>query len=263
MASLKNQRLDAWLVQLGLSPTRTKAQRLIAAGEVEVFTTNEWRSITKSSTLYTNLNIQTIRIRPEAPLLKYVSRGGLKLEGALRRVGINPKGFRVLDIGISTGGFSDCLLEHGCAQVIGVDVGHGQLDPKLRKDPRIQLFEGINVRNLAQFEDVVREIQAGIDLCVVDVSFISLLLVLPVLFETVPSKSRWLVLVKPQFELGASALDKNGVVRDSEMQLKAVNEVLRCFHSFGFMGTQQFACDWKGQDGNQEYFIYAKNDSAE
>lgn len=259
MTDLKAPRLDAWLVKLGLAPTRTKAQRLIEAGDVEVCLREVWTVVQKPSTAYAELNSDLVRVRASSPLLKYVSRGGLKLEGALKRADINPSGLRVLDVGISTGGFTDCLLQRGAREVVGVDVGHSQLDPKLQKDHRIQLFEGINVRHLQQAEELCRTIALGVDLCVIDVSFISLLLVLPPLFEVVLVGCRWLVLVKPQFELGASALDKNGVVRDSELQLKAVDEVVRCFHGFGFQKTQHFACEWKGQDGNQEYFVSAKN----
>jgi 23S rRNA (cytidine1920-2'-O)/16S rRNA (cytidine1409-2'-O)-methyltransferase len=252
------KRLDAWLVELGLAPTRTKAQRLIQTGEVEVFARGLWQVAERSSASYEALDDTTVRIKPGAALLKYVSRGGLKLEAALKHVQIDVKGLRALDVGISTGVFTDCLLQPGCREVVGLDVGHGQLADAVANDPRVRHFEGVNVRELPSHPQVMAEIARGIDLCVVDVSFVSLQLIVPSLLSLLPPAVRCLALVKPQFELGAVALDKKGVVRDSSLQLQAVRQVLLRFQECGFTKVQDFACELKGQDGNQEYFIDAQ-----
>ncbi len=257
----KSRRLDQWLVDLGLAESRTKAQRLIASGAVQVRASSPgspWTTPTQSSLRIFNLDATAVQINPLAEDLRFVSRGGLKLEGALNQLPWNVRGWRALDVGISTGGFTDCLLRRGCAEVVGLDVGRGQLSAALRDDPRVRSFEAVNVRNIQAHPEVMTEVEKGIDLCVVDVSFISLTLVLPPLTEVLASqKCRLLVLVKPQFELGPEALDKNGIVRDSELQKKATQQILRALEKCGFSQTTELASEIKGQDGNQEYFIAA------
>lgn len=246
-------RLDLALVQLGLAPSRTKAQALIAAGDVEIFKQGEWRVADSASLV---VEAPQLRLRPGAESLRYVSRGGLKLEAALDQLQLNVKGWRCLDVGLSTGGFSDCLLQRGAAHIVGVDVGHGQLSPTLHAEPRLRSFEGINARQLNQHAEV-RSVAGHIDLCVVDVSFISLGQILPALAEVLPGGARLLALVKPQFEVGPAGLDKHGVVRDVALFADVEAQVLQALEKCGFTGLDYVACKVKGQDGNQEFFALA------
>lgn len=245
------KRLDQALVELGLAPTRSKAQQLIEAGDVEVLLGAEWRVQTQTS-----LNVghapDSVRIKEGSAILKYVSRGGLKLEGALKHLGLGVHGWRCLDLGISTGGFADCLLQAGAAEVCGVDVGHGQLHPKLVGDPRVKFFEGLNVKNLRENPEVVTWIEKGVHLCVADLSFISLLGLAKEISDSLPAGTKFLGLVKPQFELGAAALNKAGVVVDhslfKDLEVKA-RSVLP--------GADFFPSLITGQDGNHEFFLYS------
>ncbi|MGZ3722177.1 MAG: TlyA family RNA methyltransferase [Bdellovibrionales bacterium] len=248
------KRLDAVLVELNLAPSRTKAQALIEAGEVEVQVAGAWKCIRQSSY---SVKDQAIRIHPESQTLKYVSRGGLKLEGALKHLGLNVNGWRCLDVGLSTGGFADCLLQNGAARVVGVDVGHGQLAEKLKTEAKLKQFEGVHVRDVPAHQELRALINEGVDLVTVDVSFISLLHVLPVLEEILPRGAKVLALVKPQFEVGASNLDKSGIVQDPELFTELQAQMLRAFEKYGFSSMNYFASDVKGQDGNQEFFIFA------
>lgn len=229
------KRLDVRMVEQGFAPSRAKAQEMIKAGDVEERDGEIW-------------------INPESTILKYVSRGGLKLEAALRRLRLDVQGLRCLDIGISTGGFCDCLLKAGAAHVTGVDVGHGQLNAALQGDPRVTLYEGVHVR------DLTAEMAADADLCVVDVSFISLRHVIPILSQRLASGVRLLALIKPQFEVGPHNLGKGGVVRDVTLFDQVRAEVLQELEKFGFSVEDGFACEVRGQDGNQEFFVYAVRD---
>jgi 23S rRNA (cytidine1920-2'-O)/16S rRNA (cytidine1409-2'-O)-methyltransferase len=226
------KRLDVRLVELGLAPSRSKAQQMIAAGDVEE-------------------RDGEIKINPNSLILKYVSRGGLKLESALCRLKLDVTGIAALDIGISTGGFSDCLLKAGAKSVIGIDVGHGQLDARLQGDARLTLHEGVNVRELDP------NLGEGVDLCVVDVSFISLTLAIPALARALRPSTRLLALVKPQFEVGAGNLDKRGVVRDPRLFEEVKLKITGALVDGGFSIQDYFACGVTGQDGNQEFFAYA------
>jgi 23S rRNA (cytidine1920-2'-O)/16S rRNA (cytidine1409-2'-O)-methyltransferase len=249
------KRLDAALVELGLAPSRSKAQQMIEAGEVEISSGSEWRRIEQCS--FSLKADSKIRLADHSQTLKYVSRGGLKLEGALKHLSLEVKGFRCLDIGISTGGFSDCLLKQGALQILGVDVGHDQLATALKKESKLKQIEGLNVRALADSAEVCEFAAQGIDLCVVDVAFISLELVLPPLSRCLAQGTRLLALVKPQFEVGAANLDKNGVVRDETLFASVEALVLRALEKCGFSRVDYFASNVKGQDGNQEFFVYA------
>src|SRR5690242_11854427 len=209
-------RLDKALVERGLVPSRERAQALILAGKVLV----DEQKIEKAGTPVG----ESASIRLLGDDLKYVSRGGLKLEKALEYWRIDPTGCICLDVGASTGGFTDCLLQHGAARVIAVDTGYGQLDHKLRQDPRVRLLEKTNARYLSadQLGDVV-------ELAVMDVSFISATLVLPaVIAAAFPGDAAArlgrtiVVLVKPQFEAGRDHVGKGGIVRDEQVQLAAV-----------------------------------------
>lgn len=253
------KRLDAWLVELGLVRSRTQAQQLIRDGEVRIRQQGQWAQWTQPSRTFAHLDLTDVELNPQSPHFKYVSRGGLKLDGALDLLGWDVTGWRAVDVGISTGGFTDCLLRRGCREIVGLDVGRGQLAEALRGDARIRHFEGVNVRQLEAHSELKALLGQDVDLCVVDVSFVSLTLVLPPLTAVLPASQarplRLLLLVKPQFELGAEALDKKGVVRESGMHSFAVERVLRSAESCGFKNAQHFPSTIKGQDGNQEFFI--------
>lgn len=244
-------RLDQALVELGLAPTRSKAQQLIGAGDVEVFARGEWRSTSQAS-LIVPRSREIIRVKENTEILKYVSRGGLKLEGALQTLGLNVEGRRCLDLGISTGGFADCLLKGGASEICGVDVGHGQLHPQLLADSRVKLFEGVNVKDIRKNQDITAWLAAGVHLCVADLSFISLLSLVPEILTLLPPATPFLGLVKPQFELGAAALNKAGVVSDHslfpELEARARQAV---------PGAEFFPSPITGQDGNVEFFLYS------
>ena len=240
-------RLDQRLVELKLAPTRSKAQQLIQAGEVQV----NGKVVTQTS--FAVSPETKIEVLADAQTLKYVSRGGLKLEAALKHFQINVTGMRCLDVGLSTGGFTDCLLQHGAAHVAGIDVGHDQLHVKLREDPRLIAWSGVHVKDLAAHAGVQDFVCGGLDLIVVDVSFISLVQVLPHL----PPSSHQLLLVKPQFELSAEQLNKKGIVKDAAAGLKVVEQIATLMRIAGIEVRPAWTSAVQGQDGNQEYFLYA------
>jgi 23S rRNA (cytidine1920-2'-O)/16S rRNA (cytidine1409-2'-O)-methyltransferase len=252
------KRLDQLLVELGLAPSRSKAQQQIESGDVSVRVNGSWREVKQASFKAENLGREDVRLNPGSQVLKYVSRGGLKLEHALDRLHLDVKGFRCLDVGISTGGFTDCLLQRGAAEIAGLDVGHAQLHASLRGDPRIQAWEGVNVRRLPVHKELLEWLKGGIDLCVVDVSFISLEHVLPVLGEVLPAGTRLLALVKPQFEVGADHLNRKGIVDDPRLFDDVQGRVLHLAAKYGFSNEDYFPCSVKGQDGNQEFFMLAR-----
>jgi 23S rRNA (cytidine1920-2'-O)/16S rRNA (cytidine1409-2'-O)-methyltransferase len=244
-------RLDKLLVERGLVPSRERAQALILAGKVLV---NE-QKVEKSGT----------SVEPEAVLrllaedLKYVSRGGLKLEKALDHWQVEVGGLVCVDVGASTGGFTDCLLQRGAARVIAVDTGYGQLDFRLRQDPRVRLLEKTNARYLKR-----EEIGEFADFIAVDVSFISATLVLPSVVRAVFSDVRddnqarqGVVLVKPQFEAGRSAVGKGGIVRDETAQLAAVERVRECVTGLGARQTEVIDSPILGAEGNREFLLHA------
>jgi len=250
MNSVETLRLDQALVELRLAPTRSKAQQLIANGDVEVFMRGEWRVSTQAS-LPVVAAPENVRVKPNSEILKYVSRGGLKLEAALAHLSLDVQGFRCLDLGISTGGFTDCLLRAGAAAVCGVDVGHGQLHAHLKGDPRVTSFEGVNVKDLGSYPEIQKWIGQGVDLCVADLSFISLLSLMDGILEALPAHARILALIKPQFELGAAALNKAGVVTDASLFAD-----LERRSRASLPRASYFPSALKGQDGNQEFFLY-------
>jgi 23S rRNA (cytidine1920-2'-O)/16S rRNA (cytidine1409-2'-O)-methyltransferase len=209
----KRTRIDKLLVELGYIPSRERAQRLILAGQILV---NEQR-VDKPGTL----------VRPDSTLRivgeeKYVSRGGHKLEAALDFFGIDVTDLVCLDVGASTGGFTDCLLQRGAKKVVAVDVGHNQLAWKIRCDPRVEIYEGVNARTLSP-----NLIGTEVRLAVVDVSFISLTLVLASIFSCVESDGAVIALIKPQFELEPSEIGRGGIVRDEQLRQKAVSRICR------------------------------------
>ncbi len=230
------------MVKQGLAPTREKARALIMGGNVRV----SGERILKAGTL----------IPKDAPIeiaspLRYVSRGGIKLEAALRHFNIDIEGKNFLDVGASTGGFTDCLLQHGAARVICVDVGYGQLHPKLRNDPRVLVLERTNARYLKP-----EDLPIVPDGATVDVSFISLCILARPLTEILPPGSPLIALVKPQFEVGRSLVGKGGVVRDDSLRLQALEKVKLSFAQLGWATLGTLPSPIKGPKGNLEYLLY-------
>lgn len=242
-------RADVFLVEQGLAPSRTAAQNMIAAGRVLV----DGLVISKPSQKL-DLGVP-IQITPD-PVDRYVSRGGLKLAGALAQSGLDVTGWLVLDVGISTGGFTDCVLQAGARRVVGVEVGHGQLHPRLLADSRVVQFEGINARDLQQ-EHIAQALDAPLDLIVGDVSFISLTLVLPRLRPLLLPGKSLLFLVKPQFEVGPQGLGKGGLVKDPALYPQVEAHICAAAMAAGFQVQAYFPSPITGGDGNREFFIQA------
>jgi 23S rRNA (cytidine1920-2'-O)/16S rRNA (cytidine1409-2'-O)-methyltransferase len=242
-------RLDKLLVDRGLAASRERAQALILAGKVLV---NE-QKIQKSGTLVE----AECAIRLLGEDLKYVSRGGLKLEHALEHWRVDVVGKVCLDVGASTGGFTDCLLQHGAARVIAVDTGYGQLDFKLRQDPRVRHLEKTNARYLTR-----EALGETTELVVIDVAFISATLVLPAVVSAAFPESRnerhgrrIIVLVKPQFEAGREHVGKGGIVRDEAAQLSAVEKVRKALADLGCIQTDIIDSPILGAEGNREFLL--------
>ena len=242
-AKKRKVRLDQLLLERGLVESRQRGQALIMAGSVLVGDTPQ----TKAGQLVA----EDAEIRIKGDNNPYVSRGGLKLEGALVHYGINPQGWVCLDVGASTGGFTDCLLQKGAAKVYALDVGTNQLAWKLRSDPRVVSWEQMHVNKLTP-----EHIGEKLDLIVSDVSFISLTLVIPYLVPFMQVGARLLAMVKPQFEVGKGEVGKGGVVRDEAQQLEAVAKVENFLKERGF--TPEVVCPAliQGPKGNQEYFLF-------
>ena len=236
----KKLRLDQLLVGRGLFPSREQARRAILAGHVSVGT----RIAAKPSELLDQTTALAVK-----PIRKYVGRGALKLEAAFEHFRIDVQGKTALDIGASTGGFTDCMLQRGAEKVYAVDVGYGQLDWKLRNDQRVTVLEKINARFLTR--DHVPEL---IDVCVMDVSFISLTLILPNAFALLKPTGVILALVKPQFELQRSEVGKGGIVRDHRLHQKAQDKIVAFVNDLGHVVDGIVPAAIKGADGNQEFF---------
>ncbi len=237
-------RLDLLLVHRNLAASREKAQGLILAGQVLV----NGQKVEKCGA---PVKAETdLRILGEPP--RYVSRAGLKLESALDRFGIDPKGKICLDIGSSTGGFTQCLLERGAARVFAVDVGTNQLDWKIRNDPRVTALEQTNARYLR-----LEHLGSRADLATMDVSFISATLILPVLPPLLNPQAELLLLVKPQFEAGRKLVGKGGIVRDPEVHRQSIEKVSRSLDALGFCLTGVAESALPGARGNREFFLAA------
>ena len=243
----KRARLDMILVERGLFVSREQAQRAIMAGQIKLGD----RVLNKSSVLLEHDAQLSVIVPP-----KFVGRGGLKLEGALDHFGIDPSGATALDIGASTGGFTDCLLQRGAAKVYAIDVGHGQLAWKIRNDPRVVVQENLNARYLSR-----ADISAPIDLCVIDVSFISLTLILPNAFDLLTPTGVILALIKPQFELQSDDIGRGGIVSDPSLHEKARQKVEQFISASGHVVTGIVPSQITGTDGNQEFFICARKQS--
>lgn len=246
-------RLDQALVAWGLAPSRTKAQEMIRSGEIEIENSGQWSVCLDVSKSVDPGEKDRFRVGSAATTLQYVSRGGHKLAAALDYLQLSVAGLKCLDVGQSTGGFSDALLQRGVAHVIGVDVGSGQLHPKLSQDPRVQPHEQTHIEEF--FAKLASPLL--VDLCVVDVSFISLTKVLPILGFNFKPGVRLLALVKPQFEVGPQALGKGGVVKDARLFDIVKEQIKVAAHQSSFRNDAYFASAVKGQDGNQEFFLLA------
>ncbi len=244
MAHSQKIRLDRLLVERGLAESREKAQGLILAGLILV----DEQKKEKCGTLVDPQ--AALRLLGEPP--KYVSRGGLKLEGALQNFHISPEAKVCLDIGSSTGGFTDCLLQHGASKVFAVDGGTNQLDWKLRQDSRVVVLEKTNARYLTP-----DRIGTPAELLTVDVSFISATLILPVLVPLLASPADVIVLVKPQFEVGKGQVGKGGIVRDPAQHREAIEKVSRTLMELGFSQLASMESPLLGAEGNHEFFLHA------
>ncbi|HVF31335.1 MAG TPA: TlyA family rRNA (cytidine-2'-O)-methyltransferase [Pyrinomonadaceae bacterium] len=239
---MKKERIDKLLADRGFADSRAKAQAMIMAGVVLVGE----RRVNKPSEAFPD-GVE-IRIKGDSVESKYVGRGGLKLERALEAFSIDPTGYFCLDVGSSTGGFTDCLLKHGAASVVAVDVGTNQLVWELRDDPRVEVRENTNARALttADFDRLF-------DLIVMDVSFISVTKILPVLPGLLTESGRIIVLIKPQFEVGKGEVGKGGIVRESEKHERVVNEVNEFCRGIGLRVSGTVDSPITGAEGNREF----------
>lgn len=251
-------RADQLIVERGLAASRSQAQRLIAAGVRWRLAGHEWKAVAK--------NGEDLRETVELELLdtaeaRFVSRGGLKLDGALTRCGIDVSGQRCLDVGQSSGGFTDCLLQRGAAQVVGLDVGQGQLHPSLRCDSRVVCIEKCNARELTmqQLVDAGGEAAAApFDLIVGDLSFISQTLVWPAIVPLLrPGGAGLLMLVKPQFELQPEHIGKGGLVKDAASHALVQQRIAQACEDNGLHLRDYFESAIAGGDGNREFFVWA------
>ena len=272
-------RIDQLLVARGLASTRSQAQRLIAGG-VQWRKGNDWKTVVKNGDEVPDDAVIELMDDSEA---RYVSRGGLKLEAALKQVGLSVTGMACLDVGQSTGGFTDCLLQHGAASVVGVDVGSAQLHPNLRADPRVLCVENVNARALVasdliaayqdstsaegQFDVELDDLTAGdgfspeFDLIVADLSFISQTLVLPAVVPFLKAGGTLLTLVKPQFELQPGQVGKGGIVKDAAFYPLIEQRLREACTALGLTVTAWFDSPIEGGDGNREFFICARNNA--
>ncbi len=246
-------RADQLLVARGIAATRSQAQRVLQAGGVQICVNGEWKPLVKGATIPDDAQLKLI----DADELKYVSRGGLKLSGALAHTSLQVTGKTVLDVGQSTGGFTDCALQQGAKQVIGVDVGHGQLAISLTNHPQVVAIEGINARHITAAVLGEHCPQAGFDVIVGDVSFISLTLVLSSLVPLLSQKGHLLFLVKPQFELQPEQLSSGGIVRDAALYATVERRIRSACEACGLETLDYFDSSITGGDGNREFFVFA------
>jgi 23S rRNA (cytidine1920-2'-O)/16S rRNA (cytidine1409-2'-O)-methyltransferase len=246
---MKRERIDKLLVERGLVQSRTRAQAMIMAGLVLV---GEQRVDKASELVDTEAEL---RIKgSDDPALRYVGRGGLKLEAALREFHLDVNGYTCLDVGASTGGFTDCLLQHGARRVVAIDVGHNQLDWRLRQDGRVETREGVNARHIAP-----EDFDEKFELAVMDVSFISVTKVLPAVVPLLKPAGRIVVLIKPQFEVGRGEVGKGGIVNDPIKHARVVEEVAKVACELGLLPGGVIESPIHGAEGNLEFLaLYAK-----
>jgi 23S rRNA (cytidine1920-2'-O)/16S rRNA (cytidine1409-2'-O)-methyltransferase len=245
----RKSRLDAVLTKKGLFPSREQAQRAIMAGEIKVNS----RVATKSSLL-----VEPTAVVEVEPSRQFVSRGGLKLASALDHFGIDVSGKVAMDIGASTGGFTDCLLQRSATKVYAIDVGYGQIAWKLRNDSRVIVYERLNARFLSQ-----ADVPELVHICVIDVSFISLTLILPNAIDLITANGVILALIKPQFELQRADVGRGGIVRDPLLHKKATQKIVSFLEKNPQLAVEGVVPSAiTGTDGNQEFFICARRKSA-
>jgi 23S rRNA (cytidine1920-2'-O)/16S rRNA (cytidine1409-2'-O)-methyltransferase len=241
---MARMRLDKLVVERGLAPTRQKAQALILAGQIRV---GGQRAEKAGALVPAAAQVELV-----GEPLPYVSRGGAKLQGALACFSLDPAGKVCLDIGASTGGFTDCLLQHGAARIYAVDVGKGQLDWRLRQDERVVVREGLNARYLKP-----TDLGEPVDWVTIDVAFISVEKILPAAFACAKPGALFLVLIKPQVELGRRQVGKGGVVRDPGLHRQAIEKVSRTAAALGLEEIEVQPSLLPGAEGNQEFFLRA------
>ena len=239
------KRLDILLVEQGLCTSREKAKACIMAGDVYV----DGQKEDKAGTMFP----ETARIEVRGNVLPFVSRGGLKLAKAMQEFSLELSGLVCMDVGASTGGFTDCMLQNGARKVFAVDVGYGQLDWKLRNDPRVVCMEKTNIRYVKP-----EDIGEPVDFSSVDVSFISLTKVLPAVREILSGNGEVVCLIKPQFEAGREKVGKKGVVRDPQVHLEVIEKVISFACSVHFLPAALTFSPVKGPEGNIEYLLYLK-----
>jgi 23S rRNA (cytidine1920-2'-O)/16S rRNA (cytidine1409-2'-O)-methyltransferase len=255
---VKRERIDKLLVERGLAESRTKAQAMIMAGVVLV---NEQRVEKPSEQIPPD---SEIRIKhADDPTSRYVGRGGLKLEAALREFQIDVRTLVCLDVGASTGGFTDCLLQNGAAKVFAIDVGHNQIDWRLRNDPRVEVREGVNARYLQPSDfDAAGDSERtgksffGFDLVVIDVSFISVIKILPSVVTLLKPHGSLVVLIKPQFEVGRGEVGSGGIVRDEGKRIKAADQIHGFAATLGLALQGMIESPITGAEGNIEYLAH-------
>jgi 23S rRNA (cytidine1920-2'-O)/16S rRNA (cytidine1409-2'-O)-methyltransferase len=245
------RRLDVELVRRGLAPSRTRAAEAIAAGRVSV------RGLPATSSARQVDGAEAIVLAGDEQRDRFVSRGGTKLAGALDAFSLDVAGLPAVDVGASTGGFTDCLLQRGAAHVVAIDVGHGQLAWSLRNDPRVTVRERTNVRDLA-----AGSVDPPAAICVTDVSFISLRTIVPNLLALTAPDAVFVLLVKPQYEAGRARLGKGGVVRDPVVHEAVLQEVVAGLAAEGLGVGAAVASPLRGADGNVEFFVRAQRGAA-
>jgi len=239
---VQRERIDKILVDRELAESRTKAQALVMSASVLV----DEQLVNKPSEKFSTY--ANIRIKQRSEVPNYVGRGGLKLEAALREFAIDVSGFVCLDVGASTGGFTDCLLQHGAARIFAVDVGHNQIDWKLRSDARVEVREGVNARYL-----MPADFDAKFDLITMDVAFISATKILPAVAPLLGRRGRLITLIKPQFEVGKGEVGKGGVVKEPEQHQRVIAAVNSAAESLGLGVNGVIESPIKGADGNVEF----------
>ncbi|MBV0932946.1 TlyA family RNA methyltransferase [Marinobacterium weihaiense] len=248
------QRLDTLLVERGLADTRTRAQRLIKDGRVQA-RLGGWKVQYKPGLKLAEDTPLQVETREED---RFVSRGALKLQHILQALQLQPAGLHAIDVGQSTGGFTDCLLQADISAVVGIEVGHDQLHPRLRHDPRVTCLEGYNARELSPKLCEHTPDARGFDLAVMDVSFISQRLILPSLAPLIRPGGWLLTLVKPQFEVGPGHIGKGGIVRDASLYAEVRNSIEACCLAQGLQPLYWDESPIKGGDGNREFLLGAR-----
>jgi 23S rRNA (cytidine1920-2'-O)/16S rRNA (cytidine1409-2'-O)-methyltransferase len=262
------KRLDQHLVDAGFAPSKTKAQEMIEAGQVFLIVQksgesnslndNEKPQSQKKSAKKPSQQIDSEKIRieiAEENILKFASRSGFKLEGLLDDLNLNVKNLKILDVGQSTGGFTDCVLQRGAAFVTGIDIGKNELAKRLAQDARVQAITGINIKDI---RTVLDPKTSQFSMIVVDLSFISIEKVLSHLMPYLKNQGELVALVKPQFEVGSVNLDKKGIVKSPQCLTQLEQRIKKLAKELELVGIQYIAAKMKGRDGNQEFFLYGK-----